>query len=133
MLGNCCCCFLGRSSDAIADSVSDRDPVLLVSGIGGSILHSKKKKLGFETRVWVRILLADLEFRKKLWSLYNPKTGYTEQLDDSIEILVPEDDYGLYAIDILDPSICKSMKTDMEHSIHTRLTIMGFLDGIETI
>ncbi|CAK9155465.1 unnamed protein product [Ilex paraguariensis] len=105
MLGNCCCCFLGRSSDAIADSVSDRDPVLLVSGIGGSILHSKKKKLGFETRVWVRILLADLEFRKKLWSLYNPKTGYTEQLDDSIEILVPEDDYGLYAIDILDPSI----------------------------
>ncbi|THG21275.1 hypothetical protein TEA_028080 [Camellia sinensis var. sinensis] len=30
--------------------------------------------------------------------------GYTESLDDSIEITVPEDDYGLYAIDILDPS-----------------------------
>ncbi|KAG9144729.1 hypothetical protein Leryth_022914, partial [Lithospermum erythrorhizon] len=32
-------------------------------------------------------------------------SGYTETLDDSSEIVVPEDDYGLYAIDILDPSI----------------------------
>ncbi|KAL9666255.1 hypothetical protein QQ045_000581 [Rhodiola kirilowii] len=82
----------------------DLDPVLLVSGIGGSILHSKRKKFGFQTRVWVRILLADLEFKKKLWSLYNPETGYTEPLDKDTEIVVPEDDYGLYAIDILDPS-----------------------------
>nr|AZM65210.1 diacylglycerol acyltransferase 11 [Vitellaria paradoxa] len=97
------CCFGGSTS---GPDESDRDPVLLVSGMGGSILHSKKKRFWFslESRVWVRILLADLEFKNKLWSLYNPKTGYTEPLDDSIEILVPEDDYGLYAIDILDPS-----------------------------
>lgn len=31
--------------------------------------------------------------------------GYTEPLDKNTEIVVPEDDYGLYAIDILDPSI----------------------------
>lgn len=30
--------------------------------------------------------------------------GYTESLDDDSEIVVPQDDYGLYAIDILDPS-----------------------------
>ncbi|KAG7623857.1 hypothetical protein ISN45_At03g002800 [Arabidopsis thaliana x Arabidopsis arenosa] len=29
---------------------------------------------------------------------------YTEPLDDNIEVLVPDDDHGLYAIDILDPS-----------------------------
>ncbi|KAK3028007.1 hypothetical protein RJ639_040006 [Escallonia herrerae] len=103
MLGGCCC-FRDQWSDSAGDGGSDRDPVLLISGIGGSILHSKKKKLGFQTRVWVRILLADLEFKKKVWSLYNPKTGYTESLDDSTEIVVPPDDYGLYAIDILDPS-----------------------------
>ncbi|KAL6132403.1 hypothetical protein ACLB2K_064646 [Fragaria x ananassa] len=81
------------------------EPVLLISGIGGSILTCKKKnKLGFDTRVWIRILLADLEFKKKLWSLYNPLTGYTETLDKDTEIVVPDDDYGLYAIDILDPS-----------------------------
>jgi hypothetical protein len=68
-----CPCFGERSSD---NSGTDLDPVLLVSGMGGSILHSKKKKFGFETRVWVRILLADLEFKKKLWSVYNPATGY---------------------------------------------------------
>lgn len=55
--------------------MADRDPVLLVSGIAGSILNSKSKKTGSETRVWVRILLADLEFRRKLWSIYNPETG----------------------------------------------------------
>ena len=31
-------------------------------------------------------------------------TGYAEALDDSSDIVVPQDDYGLYAIDILDPS-----------------------------
>lgn len=95
-----CPCFGDRSFD---DTEPDRDPVLLVSGIAGSILHSKKKN-GFETRVWVRLLLADLEFKKKIWSVYNPKTGYTEVLDSDTEIVVPDDDSGLYAIDILDPS-----------------------------
>lgn len=99
-----CPCFGSQSS---GDTGPDLDPVLLVSGIGGSILHSKKKLFGieFETRVWVRILFSDMEFKKKLWSLYNPKTGYTESLDEDVEILVPDDDYGLYAIDVLDPSL----------------------------
>lgn len=30
--------------------------------------------------------------------------GYTEPLDSDVEICVPEDEYGLQAIDILDPS-----------------------------
>lgn len=97
-------CFgYDRSSD---DADVDRDPVLLVSGIAGSILNSKSKILGIEieTRVWVRILLADLEFRKKAWSLYNPQTGYTVSLEKDKDLVVPDDDYGLYAIDILDPS-----------------------------
>ena len=34
-------------------------------------------------------------------------TGYTEVLDDSSEIVVPDDDHGLYAIDILDPSLVR--------------------------
>lgn len=100
------CLFPGRSSDSGDNVVADRNPVLLVSGLAGSILHSKSKKFGsFETRVWVRLLLAEHEFKKKLWSIYNPNTGYTEALDDSTEIVVPQDDYGLYAIDILDPSL----------------------------
>ncbi|KAI4378056.1 hypothetical protein MLD38_015596 [Melastoma candidum] len=103
----CPCFMFGRGgAGAEDDGGEDRNPVVLVSGIGGSILHSRKKnKKGFQTRVWVRMLLADLEFKKKLWSLYNVDTGYTEQLEEDAEILVPDDDYGLYAIDILDPSL----------------------------
>ncbi|CAA3001265.1 phospholipase A(1) LCAT3 [Olea europaea subsp. europaea] len=97
-------CFHPGIWSSDSDDVADRDPVVLVSGIAGSILNSKNKKFGCQTRVWVRILLADLEFKRKLFSIYNPKTGYTEELDDSSEIVVPQDDYGLYAIDILDPS-----------------------------
>ncbi|KAI3712553.1 hypothetical protein L1987_71112 [Smallanthus sonchifolius] len=83
--------------------MADLDPILLVSGVGGSILNSKPKSwFGITTRLWVSILLDDLEFRKRVWSLYNPETGYTEALDDSSDIVVPQDDYGLYAIDILD-------------------------------
>ncbi|KAF8379029.1 hypothetical protein HHK36_028456 [Tetracentron sinense] len=106
MLGDCCLfpCFQGQKSETV-DGNSYLDPVLLVSGIGGSILHSKDKRFGFQTRVWVQIFLANLEFKKKLWPIYNPKTGYTKSLDDNTEIVVPDDDYGLYAIDILHPSL----------------------------
>jgi hypothetical protein len=34
----------------------------------------------------------------------NQFTGYTESLDKKSHIVVPDDDHGLYAIDILDPS-----------------------------
>ncbi|KAH9619950.1 hypothetical protein KSS87_002154 [Heliosperma pusillum] len=110
MVGGCsvCPCFESpaTSDDGHVD-MADRDPVLLVTGMGGSILHSKSKRkiFGFDTRVWVRIFLADLEFKRRLWSIYNPTTGYTEELDENSEIVVPDDDHGLYAIDILDPSL----------------------------
>ncbi|XP_019182283.1 PREDICTED: phospholipase A(1) LCAT3-like [Ipomoea nil] len=97
MLGGC---FRGQVS---SDSAADRDPVLLVSGMGGSILNARSNS-GSDTRVWVRIFLSEMLFKTKVWSRYNPETGYTESLDDSSEIAVPDDDYGLYAIDILDPS-----------------------------
>ncbi|KAM1160804.1 hypothetical protein ACFX19_034361 [Malus domestica] len=104
MTGRCFCPCFDFEHENRTSSDTEVEPVLLVSGIGGSILHSKRRKLGFDTRVWVRILLADLEFKKKLWSIYNPQTGYTETLDKDTEIVVPDDDYDLYAIDILDPS-----------------------------
>lgn len=44
-------------------------------GIGGMVLHSKRKKSGLETRFWVWILLSDLEFMKKLSSIHNAETG----------------------------------------------------------
>ncbi|KAL8166230.1 hypothetical protein V2J09_007729 [Rumex salicifolius] len=135
MLGSCPCCpFLGRrcsTADDDDDLTVDRDPVLLVPGIGGSMLNSRKKKSGSETRVWVRIWLAALEFKKKLWSLYNPETGYTEELDDDSEIVVPDDDFGLYAIDILDPSLLMHLsEVYYFHDMIDMLLDCGYKKGI---
>uniref|UniRef100_A0A803KMM5 Uncharacterized protein n=1 Tax=Chenopodium quinoa TaxID=63459 RepID=A0A803KMM5_CHEQI len=75
MPSHVCPCFFGsRVTDS--DDSADRDPVVLVSGM-----------------------------------------GYTEELDKNSEIVVPDDDYGLYAIDILDPSLfvkCINL-TDVYH------------------
>ncbi|KAJ8627692.1 hypothetical protein MRB53_020999 [Persea americana] len=81
------------------------DPVLLVPGIGGSIMNAVNDEDGSEERVWVRILGADHEFRTKLWSRFDPSTGHTSSLDPKTRIVVPEDRYGLYAIDNLDPDL----------------------------
>ncbi|KAK1326277.1 Lecithin-cholesterol acyltransferase-like 4 [Acorus calamus] len=82
----------------------DLDPVLLVPGIAGSILNAVDAN-GREERVWVRILGADHEFRTKLWSRFDPSTGQTVSMDQKTKILVPEDRFGLYAIDVLDPDM----------------------------
>ncbi|XP_068662027.1 phospholipase A(1) LCAT3-like [Aristolochia californica] len=102
MLGDCdfLPCFRRKKSRA----GHELNPVLLIPGIAGSVLNARNKTTGLEIRAWVRIFLADLEFKRKLWATFNPKTGYTESFDPNVDILVPDDDYGLYAIDILDPS-----------------------------
>ncbi|KAI3466926.1 hypothetical protein Pfo_023589 [Paulownia fortunei] len=81
------------------------DPVLLVPGIAGSILNAVDDKTGKTERIWVRILGADHEFRDKLWSRFDPATGRTVTLDADTHIEVPQDRYGLYAIDMLDPDM----------------------------
>ncbi|KAM0922818.1 hypothetical protein ACQ4PT_005934 [Festuca glaucescens] len=80
------------------------DPVLLVPGIGGSILEAVDEA-GNKERVWVRILAADHECREKLWAKFDAATGKTVSVDEKISIAVPEDRYGLYAIDTLDPDM----------------------------
>lgn len=82
----------------------DLDPVLLVPGIAGSILKAVDDD-GKEERVWVRIFGADHEFCTKLWSRFDPSTGKTVSLDKKTRIVVPEDRYGLQAIDVLDPDM----------------------------
>ncbi|KAK1602550.1 hypothetical protein QYE76_037399 [Lolium multiflorum] len=50
------------------------DPVLLVPGIGGSILEAVDQA-GNKERVWVRILATDHECREKLWAKFDAATA----------------------------------------------------------
>ncbi|XLR47681.1 hypothetical protein S83_032341, partial [Arachis hypogaea] len=64
-------------------------------------------------------------------------SGYTETLDRKSDIVVPEDDLGLYAIDILDPSLFTKCihSTEVYHfhdmiacllGVATRTTLLGY-------
>ncbi|KAF2286833.1 hypothetical protein GH714_031307 [Hevea brasiliensis] len=110
---------------------SNLDPVLLVPGIAGSILKAMDTdNCKRDERVWVRILRADYKFRTKLWSRFDPSTGKTVSLDPKTSILVPEDRYGLYAIDVLDPDLV--IGRDCVYYFHDMIVEMikwGFQEG----
>ncbi|KAL6498276.1 Lecithin-cholesterol acyltransferase-like 4 [Orobanche gracilis] len=97
--------LIGKKSEEQSFVDPTLDPVLLVPGIAGSILNAVDDKTGKTERVWVRILGADHEFRDKLWSRFDPATGRTVTLDADTHIEIPQDRYGLYAIDMLDPDM----------------------------
>lgn len=60
--------------------------------------------------LWIALVVFCFHlFSSKLF--YSSSSGYTETLDENTEIVVPEDDYGLYAIDILDPSMVSNELT----------------------
>ncbi|CAI9095995.1 OLC1v1032053C1 [Oldenlandia corymbosa var. corymbosa] len=108
------------------------DPVLLVPGIAGSILKAVDEKTGREERVWVRILGADREFRTKLGSFFDPSTGQTVSIDSNSnwKIEVPDDRFGLYAIDVLDPDLV--LGRDSVYYFHDMIVEMlqwGFKEG----
>ncbi|KAL3699381.1 hypothetical protein R1sor_017403 [Riccia sorocarpa] len=119
----------GGGNDGSRDFNPDLNPVLLVPGIGGSMLNAVDAK-GKKERIWVRLFAADHEFRAKLWSFYNPETGKTESLDPSITIEVPDDRFGLYACDILDPDII--LRLDVVYYFHDfikQLLSWGYSEG----
>ncbi|KAJ4702533.1 lecithin-cholesterol acyltransferase-like 4 [Melia azedarach] len=108
----------------------DLDPVLLVPGIAGSILKAVDNANGKDERIWVRIIEADYKFRTKLWSKFDPSTGQTVSLDANTNVVVPEDRYGLYAIDVLDPDLI--IGRDCVYYFHDMIVQMikwGFQEG----
>ncbi|XP_059437332.1 lecithin-cholesterol acyltransferase-like 4 [Corylus avellana] len=106
------------------------DPVLLVPGVAGSILKAVSDDNGKEERVWIRIFGADYKCRTKLWSRFDPSTGKTVSLDPKSSIMVPEDRFGLYAIDVLDPDMI--IGRDCVYYFHDMIVEMikwGFQEG----
>ncbi|XP_078166943.1 alpha/beta-Hydrolases superfamily protein isoform X1 [Carex rostrata] len=106
------------------------DPVLLVPGIAGSVLHAVDEEGKKTERVWIRILGADHEFRTKLWSRFDPSTGKSVSLDEKTRIVVPEDRYGLYAIDVLDPDMMiGSDSVGYYHDMIAEMIKWGYQEG----
>ncbi|ERN14907.1 hypothetical protein AMTRI_Chr02g213400 [Amborella trichopoda] len=105
------------------------DPVLLVPGIAGSILTAVDGK-GHEERVWVRLLAADRKFRTKMWSRFDPSSGKTLSLDPETRVVVPEDRFGLYSCDVLDPDmIIGKDSVCYFHDMIEEMISWGFQEG----
>ncbi|CAN1150960.1 Lecithin-cholesterol acyltransferase-like 4 [Linum perenne] len=121
--------FLKKEPQSYVDP--SLDPVLLVPGVAGSILNAvDKDDSGKVERVWVRILAADRELCAKLWSRYDPSTGATVSLNQNIEIVVPEERAGLYAIDVLDPDLIIGRECVYYfHDMITEMLKWGFQEG----
>lgn len=108
---------------------TDLDPVVLVPGIGGSILQAVNDK-GQKERIWVRLFAADHEFKSRLWSLFDPETGKTNSLDPKTRVEVPEDRHGLYSCDILDPGLVVPLDTVFYfHHLIKKLLDWGYQEG----
>ncbi|CAI8583425.1 unnamed protein product [Vicia faba] len=105
------------------------DPVLLVPGVGGSILNAVNTD-GSQERVWVRFLSAEYKLKTKLWSRYDPSSGKTVTMDPKSTIVVPEDRHGLHAIDVLDPDlVVGSEAVYYFHDMIVQMQKWGYQEG----
>jgi hypothetical protein len=122
--------FWGDDDDDEEKVDMDLNPVLLVPGIGGSILHAVDENGRFKERIWVRLFEADHEFRTKLYSFYDPTTGKTNSLDEKTKIVIPDDRHGLYSCDILDPNVFLRLDTVYYfHDLIEQMKGWGYKEG----
>eukprot|EP00898_Chlorokybus_atmophyticus_P001007 jgi/Chlat1/1907/Chrsp149S00116 len=121
----------GGEPVVVTDKDVPRNPVVLVPGIGGSVLNVRDNAgKAADERVWVRLWEADREFQRKLWSKFNPDTSEVESIDSTSHVVVPDDRFGLAAIDILDPDL-RLRVDDLYYfrDIITLLTAWGYVEG----
>ncbi|CAI5485293.1 unnamed protein product [Closterium sp. Naga37s-1] len=126
------------------DTAGNLNPVLLIPGIGGSILNAVSEDGKKKERIWVRLYNADQDrlTRSPAHPLFpiprSPPSrarrvvvaGKSESLDDKSHIEVPDDNHGLYSCDILDPDV--SVPLDVVCYYHHTIVEMrkwGFKDG----
>ncbi|KAI4973205.1 hypothetical protein ZWY2020_028913 [Hordeum vulgare] len=104
-------------------------PCIAMLSIGDSILEAVDEA-GNKELVWVHILAADHECREKLWAQFDASTGKTVCVDEKIRITVPEDRYGLYAIDTLDPDlIIGDGSVHYYHDMIVQMIKLGYQEG----
>lgn len=114
------------------DPVEPKEPIVLVPGLCGSILHLKDRLGGSESRVWVRLYNADAEYQK-LWGRFNPETNLIEGLTDAYDVVVPSGPDtlgGLYPCDTLDPDLHFPLHVVYYyHTLITALKSQGYTPG----
>ena len=91
----------GKSPPSRIPVVLDLPPVVLVPGIGGSIMVEPSTGL----RVWIRLYEAEFYFKRFMWGTYNETTRTLDPLQGQPKVEPLLTGHGLDAIRNLDPSV----------------------------
>lgn len=102
-------------------------PVLLLPGIGGSMLLAKPKNVAAAPEVvWVRLLWADAKFARLLGAFNHSIDFYENQAE---EVFCPDEDAsGLYGVDTLDATSLLPQARYF-HDLIGRLVVAGYAPG----
>jgi len=86
---------------AAASPVSKVSPIILVPGIGGSVMVERRTGM----RVWIRFYEATFYFQRFMWGKYNSTTESMEPLPGQPNTIPLLSGFGLDAIRNLDPDV----------------------------
>jgi len=108
--------------------VIDVPPVVLVPGIGGSIMVDPKSQL----RVWIRLYEAEYYFKRFMWGVWNSSTRTLDPLKGQPRVEPLLTGHGLDAIRNLDPSVHWPIYDYVSYfdSIITVLEYNGWVPGL---
>lgn len=101
-------------------------PLILVPNWGSSILHAQKGE--HVIRAFINMSNPDYSVKEYLWCKFNKETNLTESLNQEYKIVVPFDNFGLFAIDNLNPGDEKRPRYYFHHTIQF-LKNLGYEPG----
>eukprot|EP00742_Colponemidia_sp_Colp-10_P004822 GILJ01005147.1.p1 GENE.GILJ01005147.1~~GILJ01005147.1.p1 ORF type:complete len:516 (+),score=87.81 GILJ01005147.1:492-2039(+) len=106
-------------------------PVVLVPGVGGTILNFRDNNLQTSGRLWVTMRGQDQLFSQYLWGKYDKDLDVMKPYYDHVEVTIPTENFGLAAISNLDPDADWPVSTYTAYfeRLINRLKTFGYVPG----
>jgi len=89
----------------LSTSKAQQSAIILVPGIGGSILDSVNRLTQERTRIWLRYTNQETLVKEQLYVKFNPSKDEAEEIDSTYDVVSPDDEFGLFSICNMNPSV----------------------------
>ncbi|KAK2963711.1 putative lecithin:cholesterol acyltransferase family protein [Blattamonas nauphoetae] len=105
--------------------------VIMIPGLGGSILHGKDLVTGETEMIWPRIRHGNQVMSKYYKATLDPDTFELIPVDKTKIIFAPDDNFGIYSIDYLTPDVPLPHDTrSYYHDMIQMFLAYGYVPGI---
>eukprot|EP00002_Diphylleia_rotans_P005073 TRINITY_DN1409_c0_g1_i8.p1 TRINITY_DN1409_c0_g1~~TRINITY_DN1409_c0_g1_i8.p1 ORF type:complete len:700 (-),score=90.74 TRINITY_DN1409_c0_g1_i8:499-2598(-) len=106
-------------------------PLILLPGVGGSVMMAEEEKSGDKKVVWVRATFADSTIRSYIWSTFNESASTAETIAKGWHVDVLDTNYGMDGIDNLAPGLVIEIeKTYYYHEWISLFKKIGYRVGV---